>query len=166
MHAMAVRAICFMEQPDTTFRKAIDGNDYQATHILAYVGDEPIGATRLRWFRDFAKIERTAFRAAYRGPRILKRCSDFIFDHVARKGYDKLITHAEPNFARVWEMVLGFQKMEGKPVINYEGKEPLIEMVKHLGPRADAMTIESEAKLMFRIEGHWEKPHPFENAND
>lgn len=129
MHAMAVRAICFMEQPDTTFQKAIDGNDYQATHILAYVGDEPIGATRLRWFRDFAKIERTAFREAYRSPRILKRCSDFIFDHVARKGYDKLITHAEPGFARVWEMVLGFQKVEGKPLVVYEGKEPLVEMV-------------------------------------
>lgn len=166
MHAMAIRAICFMEQSDTTFQKAIDGNDYQATHILAYAGDEPIGATRLRWFRDFAKIERTAFRPAYRSPRILKRCSDFIFDHVARKGYSTLLTHAEPGFARVWEMVLGFQRVEAKPLITYEGKEPLVEMVKYLGPRDDALSIDSEPNLMFRIEGHWEKPHPFENAND
>ena len=166
MHAMAVRAICFMDQAETTFQKAIDGNDYQATHIVAYVEDEPIGATRIRWFRDFAKIERTAFRPAYRSPRILKLCSDFIFDHVARKGYDRLITHAEPNFARVWEMVLGFQRVEGKPLIVYQGKAPLIEMVKYLGRRDDAVTVDSEARMMFRVEGHWERPHPFETAHD
>ena len=32
-----------------------DGNDYQATHIIVYSGDEPIGTLRIRWFKDFAK---------------------------------------------------------------------------------------------------------------
>jgi len=164
MQAMAIRAICFMEQPGSSFEKAIDGNDFQATHMLAYAGDEPIGATRLRWFRDFAKIERTAFRPAFRSSRILRNCSGFIFEHVAKKGYDKLITHAEPSYARVWEMVLGFVKVETKSAVAYEGKEPLVELIKYLNPYDDAVNITSEAKVMFRVEGHWDKPHPFEKA--
>lgn len=56
LHAFAVRSICFMEETGLSAQQALDGNDYQATHIVAYSGDEPIGATRIRWFRDFAKI--------------------------------------------------------------------------------------------------------------
>ena len=50
-----------------------DGNDYQATHVIVYSGDEPIGTLRIRWFKDFAKFERTAFRKAYRNIHVLKR---------------------------------------------------------------------------------------------
>ncbi len=164
MHALAVRAICFLEQGNTTYRQAMDGNDYQATHIVAYSGSEPIGATRIRWFRDFAKIERTAFRPDYRSVRILKLCSDFIFSHVARKGYDVLITHAEPNFARVWEMVLGFERIAERPEVKYDDREPLVELVKRLKPIDDAVTAASDPKMLFRIEGHWDTPHAFENV--
>ncbi len=30
--------------------------------MIVYAGDEPVGTLRIRWFKDFAKIERTAFR--------------------------------------------------------------------------------------------------------
>ena len=162
MHAIAVRAICFMEDTGLTVDQAIDGNDYQATHILAYAKQEPIGATRIRWFRDFAKIERTAFRPAYRSARILMRCSNFIFDHVARKGYDRLVTHAEPKFARVWEKVLGFERVEGRPPVITEGHDPYIELVKKLSPPPDAITLEADPRVLFRIEGHWDTPCAFE----
>jgi hypothetical protein len=165
MHAIAVRAICFMEDADLTVDQAIDGNDYQATHILAYAKQEPIGATRIRWFRDFAKIERTAFRPAYRSARILKLCSYFIFDHVARKGYDTLVTHAEPKFARVWEMVLGFERLEGRPPVVTEGHEPYIELVKKLSPPADAISLQTDPKVLFRVEGQWDKPGAFETGD-
>lgn len=164
MHAIAVRAICFMEDTGLSADQAIDGNDYQATHILAYAKQEPIGATRIRWFRDFAKIERTAFRPAYRSARILKQCSYFIFDHVARKGYQLLVTHAEPKYARVWEMVLGFERVEGRPPVVTEGHDPYVEMIKRLSPPPDAITLESDPKVLFRIEGHWDKPGAFETG--
>jgi hypothetical protein len=165
MHAIAIRAICFMEDTGLTADQAIDGNDYQATHILAYAKQEPIGATRIRWFRDFAKIERTAFRPAYRSARILKACSYFIFDHVAKKGYEKLVTHAEPKYARVWEMVLGFERTEGRPPVVTEGHEPYVEMVKRLSPPADAISLQTDPKVLFRIEGQWDKPSAFENGD-
>ncbi len=165
MHAIAIRAICFMEDTGLTAEQAIDGNDYQATHILAYAKQEPIGATRIRWFRDFAKIERTAFRPAYRSARVLKLCSHFIFDHVARKGYQLLVTHAEPKYARVWETVLGFERVEGRPSVLTEGHEPYIELVKRLSPTPEAITLQTHPKVLFRIEGQWDKPSAFETGD-
>src|SRR5690242_13093514 len=46
MHAIAVRAICFMEETGLSVSQTIDGNDYQATHFVIYAKREPIGATR------------------------------------------------------------------------------------------------------------------------
>jgi hypothetical protein len=117
MHAIAVRAICFMEETGLSVSQTIDGNDYQATHFVIYAKREPIGATRLRWFRDFAKIERTGFRPAYRNIRILKRTGDVIFRHVAMKGYQLLVTHAEPKYASLWERMLGFERVAGRPTV-------------------------------------------------
>ena len=72
LHAYAIRSICFMEEHGVTARQDFDGNDYQATHMIVYAGDEPIGTLRIRWFKDFAKLERMAFREAYRNTHVLK----------------------------------------------------------------------------------------------
>lgn len=165
MHAMAIRAICFMEETGLTVQQAIDGNDYQATHILVYAKDEPIGSARIRWFQDFAKIERTAFRRAFRDPRILKRSAEFIFEHVARKGYMRLITHAEPKYARVWERLLGFKRVEGRPPVITEGHDPYIELLKTVSPPTDAINLQTDPKVLFRIEGDWDRPSAFETGN-
>src|ERR1700709_993432 len=82
LHAYAIRGICFMEEHNVKAQQTFDGNDYQATHIIAYAGDEPIGTLRIRWFRDFAKFERTSFRKAYRNTQTLRALSFFVFDHV------------------------------------------------------------------------------------
>lgn len=162
MQAMAIRAICFMEQPGITYKGAIDGNDYQSTHILAYNDKEPIGATRIRWFKDFAKIERTAFRADYRSPRILKQCSNFIFDHVAMKGYNMLITHANPSLARVWQMVLGFELVKEKqPFVSFDG-DGYVELVKHIKHPTNALNINTDPTILLRVEGQWDTAHPLE----
>lgn len=166
MHAMAIRAICIMEEAALTADQAIDGNDYQATHVIVYAKREPIGAARIRWFRDFAKIERTAFRQAYRNPRVLKRSAEFIFDHVARKGYDQLVTHAEPKFARLWEMLLGFERVEGRPPMVLADHEPYIEMIKRLRPPPDAITLHVDPKILFRVEGEWDQPGTFEIGDE
>ena len=155
-HAMAVRAICFMEDTGLSAGQTFDGNDFQA--------DEPIGTTRLRWFSGFAKIERTAFRKDYRSARILKLCSDFIFDHVARKGYTRLITHAPPHYARVWERVLGFEPVPGRPSVAVGSLEPHVELVKHLVPPADAITSQTDPRILTRIEGAWGAPSPLETV--
>lgn len=162
LQAFAIRSICIFEEVGLTYEQAFDGNDFQATHVLVYAGDEPIGATRVRWFRDFAKIERTALRLAHRDPRTLRKVAAFIFAHVARKGYATLVTHAEPKYAQLWERLLGFERTSGRPEVRTEGHEPYVELVKRLPPDASAVTLSSEPAVLFRVEGAWDRPGAFE----
>ncbi|MEE1609718.1 hypothetical protein [Microvirga sp. CF3016] len=163
LHAYAIRAICFMEETGMPARQAYDGNDYQATHVVVYAGDEPIGAARIRWFKDFAKMERTSFRKAWRDPRIIKRAAEFIFEHIARKGYRHVITHANPKLARLWRTMLGFKHASGKKPLLFEAHEaPYIELIKELIPPSDAISVETDAAVLTRIEGSWDTPSKFE----
>jgi len=163
LHAYAIRAICFMEEHGVPAQHEFDGNDYQATHVIVYSGDEPIGTLRIRWFKAFAKFERTSFRNAYRNMQTLKAAADFAFDHVARKGYDKVITHAQPKYARLWRMVLGFKNAEGKKPIYFDGHEdPYIELVKDLTLPANAISTSTDSVVLFRTEGFWDAPSKYE----
>lgn len=165
LHAYAIRGICFMEEHGIKAQQTFDGNDYQATHVVVYSGDEPIGTLRIRWFKDFAKFERTAFRKAHRNTHTLKAAANFSFDHVARKGYDKVITHAQPTYARLWRIVLGFKAVEGKKPVYFDGHdEPYIELIKHLTPPANAISEATDATVLFRTEGYWDAPSKYEMA--
>jgi hypothetical protein len=162
-HAYTIRAICFMEENGVAAGLSFDGNDLQATHVVIYVGAEPIGALRIRWFGEFAELERTAMRKAYRNPRYLKIAAEEIFKHIARKGYKVVITHAAPLYARLWERMLGFKRVEGKPPAVFAGHpEPYVELIKHLDVPQNAITMASDAQIIFRTEGEWDVASQFE----
>ena len=78
LQAFAVRAACFIGELDVPYSEEFDGHDFCATHIIAYVGDEPVGAVRVRWFQSFAMPERLAVIQRFRGHNIgqllLERC--------------------------------------------------------------------------------------------
>jgi hypothetical protein len=161
--AMAIRAIAYMADEFTRlpYDDACDGNDFQATHVLVYLRDEPIGAARVRWFRDFAKLERTGFRPEYRDPRYLKRAAAFIFDHVARKGYSRVITHAQPRYAVIWRRILGM-KLVSKPAAAYlEGE--YVELEKDLVVPSNVITAQTSIQTLFRTEGRWDEPNKYES---
>lgn len=134
-----------------------DGNDYMATHVVVYDGDEPVGTARIRWFKDFAKIERTSFRKAYRGINILKQFAAFGFEHISRKGYTRVITHAGEKYARLWKTVLGFKSSDKAPAY-FEGAEPFYEIWKDIEPAPDPISLQSSCAILFRTEGHWDEP--------
>lgn len=158
LHAIAIRSICFMEEHGMAADWLFDGNDYMATHIVVYDGDEPIGTARIRWFKDFAKIERTSFRKAYRSIGMLKAFAAFGFDHIARKGYTRVITHAGAKYARLWKTVLGFQSSNKEPAF-FEGHEPYYEIWKDIPPAADPIGLNTSCLVLFRTEGLWDEPH-------
>jgi hypothetical protein len=163
IHVIAIRSICFMEETGLSAKQAHDGNDYQATHVIMYCGDEPIASLRIRWFKDFAKIERTALRKAYRNSNALRALGDFVFAHIARKGYDVAITHANPLLARLWRTLFGFKESANKPRLRFAGHATdYVELVKVLSVPVDAIGIETPASVLMRIEGSWDVPSEFE----
>jgi len=160
-HAYAIRAICFMEE-GVAAGQAFDGNDLQATHVIIYAGQEPVGALRIRWFKDFAEIERSAFRKAYRNPRHLKIAAEFVFRHIARKGYTRVVTHAKPLYARLWQKMLGFKVVEKPQVLFVGHDEPYIELIKELDSPANAINLATDPTVLFRTEGDWDRPSEYE----
>ena len=161
MQIFALRAICFMEDTGLPYDHAFDGNDLQATHVVAYDGIEPIATLRIRWFKDFAKLERTAFRKSHRGIPNIRILLNFAFAHIARKGYPVAITHASPLYARLWRMHFGFQDVPGKPVVEYHG-EKYFELMRPLEVPSNAISHATEAAVLFRTEGEWDTPAKYE----
>jgi hypothetical protein len=163
---MEIRSVCYTDDIDTKlpFDEAFDGNDFQASHMVAYLGAEPIGALRIRWFANFAKIERTGFRPQYRDPRHLQRAAPFVFDHIARKGYTRAITHAAPKYAAAWRRYLGFRPVD-KPVAVYQ-EGHYVELVKYLDIPMNVITADSSIKTLSRVEGEWDIPNKYEIISD
>jgi hypothetical protein len=81
------------------------------------------------------------------------------------KGYQLLVTHAEPKYASLWERMLGFERVEGRPTVVTEGHEPYIELVRRIPPVPEAITLEADPKVLFRVEGQWDEPGAFEDAD-
>jgi hypothetical protein len=165
LHCQAIRAICFMEEHGVKAMQTFDGNDYQATHIIVYADGEPIGTVRVRWFKDFAKFERASFRKTWRHPAIIKRAAFFVFEHCARKGFDRVVTHAKPVYARLWRGLLGFRPVQGKEPLMFAGHdEPYLELERRLDIPGNVIDSTAPASVLFRIEGHWDHASEFETA--
>src|SRR5690348_630679 len=70
MQAFAVRAACFIGEQDVAYSEEFDGQDFGATHLVAYLGKEPVGTLRIRWFQSFAMPERLAVMQRFRGHKV------------------------------------------------------------------------------------------------
>ena len=158
----ALRALGYMEDTVMPFDHAYDGNDLQSTHVVVYDGIEPVGALRIRWFKEFAKMERTVFRKTHRGIPNVRVALDFAFAHIARKGYSTAITHASPLYARLWRIHFGFQEVAKEPACYHD--EKYVELVKHLAVPDNAIGPETDAKVLYRVEGAWDVPAKYEVA--
>ncbi|CCG40126.1 GNAT family N-acetyltransferase [Magnetospirillum molischianum] len=99
---VAVRALVFLGQPGWTYEHTFDENDHCATHILAKVGGEPAGTVRIRWFCEFARIERIAIRDEFRSLALLNKIATTALRLCRRKGYDKVGGLAYPGLIRFW----------------------------------------------------------------
>jgi hypothetical protein len=162
VQVFALRSLGYMEETVMPFDHAYDGNDLQATHLIAYDVSEPVGTMRIRWFKDFAKLERTFFRKTHRGIPNIKVLLDFAFAHIARKGYSMAITHASPLYARLWRMHFGFQSVAKEPARYHN--ETYYELVKYLDVPSDAIVPETAAKILYRVEGKWDEPAKYEDS--
>lgn len=160
-HAYAVRSICFMEETGLNYAHAHDGNDFHASHVVFYLGEEPIGATRIRYFNGFAKLERTGFRRDYRNIRILQRCAEAVFAHIARKGYQRVLIFAERKYANIYTRFLGMTRVNDTLHRRPSEETDFFELKRDLVVPPDAITEATDIKVLIRTEGAWDVPASF-----
>jgi predicted GNAT family N-acyltransferase len=146
------------------YEEEFDGNDLcGATHLLLRCGREPVGVVRLRWFGDFAKLERLAVRKEHRGGPGLLMLTRAAFELAQRKGYRKLIGHAQVRGEAFWKRYFKGRPRAGRPVFYFSGYAYL-EMEFDLAARTDAVGLSSPPLTLLRPEGDWDRPGVLEKA--
>jgi predicted GNAT family N-acyltransferase len=164
MQVQTVRSLVYMADQACPYDEEFDGNDLcGATHLLLKWGREPVGVARIRWFGEFAKFERLAVRKEHRGgPGLLMLCR-MVFELCARKGYRKLIGHAQVRGEAFWKRYFKGRRRPGRPVFNFSGYAYL-EMEFDLDPHPAAVGLASPPMVLLRPEGDWDRPGVLEQA--
>ena len=154
--ALAVRAAVFMIEQHCPYPEEFDGNDYCCTHILGTVDGEPAAAMRVRYFADFAKLERLAVLPRFRRTLAALEVVETAVEVCRRKGYRKVYGHAQKHLVHFWER-FGFQPLHKNRKVVFSDHE-YIEMWGALAPHPEAITMDSDPMTIIRREGHWDQP--------
>ena len=114
LQAFAVRAACFIGEQDVAFSEAFDGHDHDATHLIAYLGDEPIGTVRLRWFKSFAMPAHLAVIRRFRGHGVGSLLLEQARAIAESRGSRLLYVRTTPLWTRYFER-LGWRRLDETP---------------------------------------------------
>lgn len=158
MQVMSIRSVVYMGEQFCPYEEEFDGNDIAgATHLIARIGSQPAGVVRLRWFADFAKLERLTVMPHCRGGAVPRALLDAAFELAAKKGYRKIMGHTQVRLAPVL-MRLGKVKVRaGRKRFTFSDHE-YVETIRELTPPDDAVTIDSDPLVVLRPEGAWDRP--------
>jgi len=146
-----------MSEQACPYQEEFDGNDLCATHFLLKRAGAPVGTLRIRWFGDFAKLERIVLLPSERARPGLKVLLAHAFELVARKGYRRMVGQIQARLWPVWSRTFKCRLMAGRPAFwfsDYEYREIEIPIPAH--PRAIGLT--EDPYRIIRPEGAWDEP--------
>lgn len=160
--AMAVRAAVFLAEEDNiTYFDEFNGNDYTATHLIAYVDGDPAGVIRCRWFADFALLERVAIRKRYRSYQVLASLARAALELCRQKGYRIAAGRAREETVNFWKRFGG--RPSGEAIHMYRGT--LVPIVHEIRQKPGAGAIAAGPfgdpdfeNLIVQPEGKWVFP--------
>lgn len=160
MKVFAVRSATYMSEQFATYEEEYDGNDFCATQLLGTIDGDPAGCARIRYFGDFAKLERMAVRREYRNTRLMFEMARACIDHCREKGFHKLYAHSRADLVPLWSR-FGARPIEGKPPFWFADVE-YREMHMDIEPTQNAIRFGADPMVLIRPEGVWNRPGPFE----
>jgi len=156
MLVTAIRSAVYLAEQDCPIEEEFDGNDFSATHLICHKGREPVGCLRIRYFADFAKLERLAVRHQYRRTRVSFKLVQASVDYVKRKGFRKIYGQAQDRLVDFWAH-FGAKPLGHNRKLTFSDFS-YTEMVLDIEPSADAITLESDPYVIIRPEGDWDRP--------
>ncbi len=162
MRVAAIRNAVYIGEQECPYEEEYDGNDLAATHLLAYIGDEPVGCLRLRFFAGFAKFERMAIRKEFRKSRAAIQLARAGFRLCQKKGYRQVCGHIQERLITFWSR-FGFRVKPNTRRFVFSDYE-YVEIVAHIEPDPDAITIDADPYVLIRPEGRWDLPGILEES--
>ena len=95
LKAFMVRCVVFCGEQGVRYDIERDEFEDTATHVLGEIDGEPVAAGRLRCLPDYAKLERIAVRAPYRGRGIGAEITRFLMKLARERGYSSYRMNAQ-----------------------------------------------------------------------
>ncbi len=151
--AMYVRRSVFVDEQNIKASLEFDGNDFSATHLVAYFDENPVGAMRIRYFKDFIKIERLCVVPKMRKTNVSDLLIASALDFVAQKGYTKAHCLCKKELLGRWAKA-GFFPIEGAQQILQNGMT-LIPIEKQIDLPLEHIDIKTSPYILNQIEGTW-----------
>jgi predicted GNAT family N-acyltransferase len=162
MRVMTIRSAIYLGEQHCPYEEEFDGNDFSATHLIGYVGNEPAACLRIRYFADFAKIERLAVRKEFRNTRLAFQLVRAGIELCRVKGYRRLYGHAQKRLTGFWAR-FGFRTFEGGRELVFSDFD-YVEMVLDAEHHPQAISIGVDPYVMIRPEGRWHVPGILERS--
>jgi predicted GNAT family N-acyltransferase len=153
---VAIRSAVYMGEQHCPFEEEFDGNDFSATHLICHRGQEPVGCMRIRYFADFAKLERLAVRNENRNAGVAGQIVDAAVELCRKKGYHVLYAHSQKRLLKFWER-RGFARMQGSREFafsDFDYVEVKLETEKH----PQRIRLGDDPYVLIRPEGQWDVP--------
>jgi predicted GNAT family N-acyltransferase len=102
--ALDVRFEVFVEEQDVPEDLEVDEHEAEAVHFVAYLGNDPVGAARLREkTADTAKVERVAVLREHRGEDYGREIMHAVEEVAGERGYDRVSLHAQTHAAPFYD---------------------------------------------------------------
>ncbi len=162
LRVASIRGAVYIGEQECPFDEEFDGNDLAATHLLGYVGDEPAGCLRVRFFADFAKVERLAVRKEFRHTVLSFQLVRAAVELCRTKGYRKIYGHAQKRLLSFWAR-FGAKPFEGGKEFVFSDFD-YVEILGEYAPIADAVGVGSDPYVLIRPEGRWHEPGILERS--
>ncbi|MFS0824101.1 GNAT family N-acetyltransferase [Bacillus sp. 1P02SD] len=126
--AFTIRKVVFVDEQNVPLEEEIDQFEDEATHIVLYDHNEPVGAGRFRELDGYGKVERICVLASHRkngaGNLIMKKMEDI----AKERGISKLKLNAQTHAENFYKK-LGYETVTG---IFMDAGIPHVTMIKAL----------------------------------
>jgi len=162
MKVVAIRASVFLAEQDCPYDEEFDQNDLSACHLIAYLRGEPVGTLRIRWFANFAKIERVCIMKHVRGGALVRLMIETAVEVIGRKGYLHILGYIQKRLVPFWRQ-LGFLPRDTREGFRFSDYD-YVECSRQLEPRADALTMDADPYMLMRPEGSWDQENVLDRS--
>jgi predicted GNAT family N-acyltransferase len=152
----AVRAAVFMAEQSCPYSEEFDDNDFVGMHLLGTISGEPAATLRIRFFAEFAKLERWAVLPRFRGTFIGRNIVEHALRICQRKGYRRVYTHAQIRYVEKWKR-FGLRPMLKNAPLIFSDHE-YVEMEGELAATNNSLNLQSDPYVLIRPEGYWDCP--------
>jgi predicted GNAT family N-acyltransferase len=162
MEVSAIRAAVYMAEQSCPYDEEFDGNDFCALHLIGRVGREPATCLRVRFFADFAKLERMAVRQEFRQSTIAFEMARAGIELCRKKGYRRIYGHAQDRLIPFWSR-FGFKPVDKQHNLVFSDFS-YTEVLLETEPHPEAITLDADPYVLIRPEGEWHRPGILEQS--